>query len=68
MGPHQVTISSGDSTIHRSRDDSPRRDIERRRVDRAHRSPPPGWLALASPVELTLAEDDQIIGTTEPHG
>jgi len=64
VGPHQVTISIGDSTLHRAVTIRPGAASS---VD-ASVAPPEsaaaGWLALASPVELTLAEDDQIIGTT----
>jgi hypothetical protein len=64
VGPHQVTISIGDSTIHRAVTIRPDAASS---VD-ASVAPPDsaaGWLALASPVELTMAEDDQIIGTTK---
>jgi len=63
-GPHQLTISSGDTTIRR------RVTVEAgamSSVDATIAAPDSaaGWLALTSPVELTLAEDDQIIGTTK---
>ena len=63
MGPHQVTISSGDSTIRRAVTIRPGATSS---VDAsiAPSESAAGWLTLASPVELTLAEDDQIIGTT----
>jgi hypothetical protein len=63
VGTHQVTISRGDATVRRAVTISPGATSS---VD-ASIAPPEsaaGWLALASPVELTLAEDGQIIGTT----
>jgi tetratricopeptide (TPR) repeat protein len=63
VGPHQVAISSGDSTIRRAVTIRPGATSS---VDASLASPDSaaGWLALSSPVELTLSEDDQIIGTT----
>jgi len=64
VGPHQVTISLGDSTIHRAVTIRPSAISS---VDASIASPESaaGWLALSSPVELTLTEDGQIIGTTK---
>jgi hypothetical protein len=64
VGPHQVTISIGDSNMHRAVTIRPGAISS---VDASIASPESaaGWLALASPVELTMAEDDQIIGTTK---
>ena len=64
VGPHQVAISSGDSTIHRAVTIRPGA-ISSVDASIAPSESAAGWLALASPVELTLAEDDQIIGTTK---
>jgi hypothetical protein len=64
VGPHQVTISSGDATIRRAVTIRPDATSS---VDASIAQPDSaaGWLALSSPVELTLAEGDQIIGTTK---
>jgi hypothetical protein len=64
VGPHQVTISIGDSNMHRAVTIRPGAISS---VDASIASPESaaGWLALASAVELTMAEDDQIIGTTK---
>jgi eukaryotic-like serine/threonine-protein kinase len=64
VGPHQVTISIGDSNMHRAVTIRPGAISS---VDASIAAPESaaGWLALASPVELTMAEDDQIIGTTK---
>ena len=64
VGPHQVTIAIGDSSMHRAVTIRPGAISS---VDASIASPESaaGWLALASPVELTMAEDDQIIGTTK---
>jgi hypothetical protein len=63
VGPHQLTISSGDSTIRRAVTIRPGATSS---VDAsiAPSESAAGWLTLASAVELTLAEDDQIIGTS----
>ena len=59
-----MTISNGDTTIHRRVTILPGATSS---VDTSIAAPDSaaGWLALTSPVELTLAEDDQIIGTTK---
>lgn len=67
-GPHQLTITSGEMTTRRrvtivagalaSVDASLAASGEAATTGA-------GWLALTSPVELTLAEDDQIVGTTK---
>jgi hypothetical protein len=64
VGPHQVTIAIGDSSMHRAVTIRPGAISS---VDASIASPESaaGWLSLASPVELTMAEDDQIIGTTK---
>jgi eukaryotic-like serine/threonine-protein kinase len=62
-GVHAVTISSGETTIRRSVTIRPGVTSS---VDASIASPEAaaGWLALTSPVELTLSEDNQIVGTT----
>jgi PEGA domain len=62
-GSHHVTISSGDTTIHRS---VTIRSGATSSVDASIAAPDSaaGWLAIASPVELTLTEGGQIVGTT----
>ena len=63
-GPHEVSISNGETTIRRS---VTIRGGSTSSVDASLVSPESaaGWLALSSPIELTLTEADQIIGTTK---
>jgi len=63
-GSHQLLISNGETTVRRS---VVIRAGATASVDASLASPDSsaGWLALTSPVELTLAEDNQIIGTTK---
>jgi hypothetical protein len=63
-GPHEVSISNGETTIRRS---VIIRNGSTSSVDASLASPEStaGWLALTSPVELTLTEGDQVIGTTK---
>ena len=62
-GVHQLSIANGETTIRRSVTIRPGAtatvDVSLSSADSSA-----GWLALASPVELTLTEDNQIIGTT----
>src|SRR5262245_8855465 len=64
-GVHQLSIANGETTIRRSvtiRAGAPA-SVQVSLSSPADSSA--GWLALTSPVELTLAEDNQIIGTTK---
>jgi len=63
-GPHDVTISNGETTIRRN---VVIRSGSTSSVDAslASSESAAGWLALTSPVELTLTEGDQVIGTTK---
>ncbi len=63
-GPHELSISNGETTIRRS---VIVRGGSTSSIDASLASPEAaaGWLALTSPVELTLSEADQIIGTTK---
>ena len=62
-GLHQLSITNGETTIRRSvmirAGAAASVDVS---LSSAESSA--GWLALTAPVELTLAEDNQIIGTT----
>jgi hypothetical protein len=63
-GTHDVSISNGETTIRRSviiRSGSTS-SVDASLVSSESAA---GWLALTSPVELTLTEGDQIIGTTK---
>jgi PEGA domain-containing protein len=62
-GPHQLSIANGETTVRRS---VTIRAGATSSVDVALSSAESsgGWLALTAPVELTLAEDNQVIGTT----
>jgi PEGA domain len=64
VGPHQLSIVNGDTTIHRS---VTIRAGATSSVDASIASADSGagWVALTSPIELTLADDNQIIGTTK---
>lgn len=63
-GPHDVTISSGETIIRRN---VVIRSGSTSSIDAslATSESAAGWLALTSPVELTLTEGDQVIGTTK---
>lgn len=63
-GPHELSISNGETTIRRS---VIIRGGSTSSVDASLVSAESGagWLALSSPVELTLSEADQVIGTTK---
>jgi hypothetical protein len=63
-GSHQVTVSSGETTIHRGVTIRPGTTSSVDASIAATESSAAGWLALTAPIELTMAEDDQIIGTT----
>ena len=63
-GPHQLTISNGESTTRR-RVTVVAGALASVDASIGSSDAGAGWLSLASPVELTLAEDDQVIGTTK---